>query len=318
MIATLGEALVDLIEQKDGLFRACLGGSVCNFSLALARQNVRVRYLNPLSADTFGDRFFSLLANDGVDLGKTPRSPSPTSLAVVSLDEQGSPTYAFHRQDVADRDIDADTLAAGFPEDMNLLHTGGLALVSADLEKVLATVSRAAALGAIISIDANLRPMAVTAVGEYVDGVWQALRQAHIAKVSDEDLEVLGCAGASRSELTRLFFDDTALQLLAVTRGAHGATLLTRQYAVTQTAPQNIVVVDTVGAGDCFHAGLIAYLLHAGVLGSAGGLAQLDIDVSRSALRHAVASATLNIMRAGCDPARWDQVQTLSAAFAED
>ena len=68
MIATIGEALVDLIEQADGRFEACLGGSVCNFTQALSMQGVPTTYLNPLSHDKFGTQFIDLLLKKGVTL----------------------------------------------------------------------------------------------------------------------------------------------------------------------------------------------------------------------------------------------------------
>ena len=177
MIATIGEALVDLIEQPDGRFQACLGGSVCNFTVGLARQGVPTAYLNPLSQDKFGKKFYSLLTDNGVHLGANATSSWPTSLAVVSLDAQGSPTYAFHREAVADRDVSAEMLISRFPEGMELLHTGGLALVPDDQEKILTAIDEAKNRGAIVSIDANLRPLAVAHRDYYIEGVKRAIAQ---------------------------------------------------------------------------------------------------------------------------------------------
>ncbi|MFD2270799.1 PfkB family carbohydrate kinase [Undibacterium arcticum] len=240
-------------------------------------------------------------------MGAGNRSSCPTSLAIVSLDEQGSPTYAFHRESVADRDITADLLIAGLPVPCALLHTGGLTLVPADLDKILTTIGTATSRGTLISIDANLRPMAVKQHANYIAGVKRALQQSHIVKVSDEDLELLGLGSATLEELSAALFAESSVQLIALTRGAAGAALLTRHCQVEMAAPADLDVVDTVGAGDCFHAGLIAYLQRAGKLGSAGALEQLDRDFLQSALQHAVAAASLNIARAGCDPATWEE-----------
>lgn len=307
MIATIGEALVDLIEQADGRFEACLGGSVCNFTQALAMQGVPTTYLNPLSHDIFGTRFNELLLKKGVSLAASMRSSCPTSLAIVSLDQQGSPTYAFHREAVADRDITADLLIASLPAPCTLIHTGGLALVPADLDKILTTIGTAASRGTLISIDANLRPMAVKQHADYVAGVKRVLQQAHIVKVSDEDLEVLGLGDATLEQLAAALFEASSVQLIALTRGAAGAALLTRSQQVSMATPDQLTVIDTVGAGDCFHAGLIAYLQHADQLASAACLEQLDQAFLQAALQHAIAAASINITRTGCDPATWEQ-----------
>lgn len=318
MIATIGEALVDLIEQADGRFQACLGGSVCNFSVALARQCAPVSYLNPLSEDKFGGQFLSLLSDNGVHLVSDSTSSCPTSLAIVSVDEHGCPTYAFHRQGVADRDIDASTLVARFPTSMKLMHTGGLALVPEDMEKILAATQVAKACGAIVSIDANLRPMVVKKHDVYIDGVRLAIRNAHIIKVSDEDLGILGFGDVTLAELGEIFFDESSVQLIALTRGAQGAALLTRTCQVEMAAPRGLAIVDTVGAGDCFHAGLISWLYHAGKLDALSDVEQCDAGALGSALRHAISSASLNIMRTGCEPATWEQTVAFSMALEQE
>lgn len=306
MIATIGEALVDLLEQPGGGFEACLGGSVCNFTIGMARQGVPTTYLNPLSVDSFGKRFLTRFSESSVHLASGMSSTWPTAIAIVNLDDQGTPSYAFHRQSVADRDISAESLVARFPEQMELLHTGGLALVPEDLGKALTAIRAAISRGALVSIDANLRPIAVRQHDQYIEGVMHALGTAHIVKVSDEDLGHLGFGDATLDELGRIFFDNTLTQLIALTRGGDGAALLTRAARIELPAPAGLDVIDTVGAGDCFHAGLIAYLRHFGHL-DAERIKQLDQATLRDALRHALAAASINIMRAGCNPATWEE-----------
>eukprot|EP01034_Spumella_vulgaris_P005715 gene5715-7292_t len=126
MVVTFGEALVDMIEMPDGRFAAALGGAVCNFTIAAARQGMDAAYLNPLSADSFGEGFARMLERDGVRLGSPVRSARPTSLAIVTLDAGGTPSYVFHRDGVADRDIRPAQARAALPAGMRLFHTGGL------------------------------------------------------------------------------------------------------------------------------------------------------------------------------------------------
>jgi fructokinase len=78
--------------------------------------------------------------------------------------------------------------------------------------------------------------------------------------------------------------------------------LLTRHGAVfyaRETAP--LVVQDTVGAGDCFLAGLVTTLLEA-KLPADWGSASVDSAVAHQLLHHAVASASICVQRRGCVP----------------
>ncbi len=306
-IATIGEALVDMIAQGDGHYHACLGGANYNFTLALARQGVLATYLNRLSEDQFGQQFSQRFQTAGVLLGTSIKSACATSLAMVHLDADKNPHYTFYRQDVADRDISAELLVASFPDQLRLLHTGGLALVPDDLQKILTTMRAATNRGALVSVDANLRPQAVKHREAYIEGVKRALRQAHIIKVSDEDLETLGLGKKTLPELSAYLFGDSHIQLIAVTRGAQGAALLTRACQVELPQTKAVKVVDTVGAGDCFHAGLIAYLHRAGHLDSPESLEELNADFLRAALRHAMAAACVNLQRTGCEPPSWEE-----------
>lgn len=301
MVVTFGEALVDLIEQPDGRFAAVLGGSVCNFTQAVARQGMPVTYLNPLSSDSFGQRFAAHLEAAGVSLACLERSAKPTSLAVVTLDPHKVPAYAFHRASVADRDILPQQACAALPVGMQLFHTGGLALVPEDIAATLHIIKAAAARGALVSVDANMRPMVCPELALHAAGVRQALALAHLIKVSEEDLLYLGCADADPVDAARSLFEGSAVELIALTLGEQGALLLSRHGSVRLGIPAAVRVVDTVGAGDSFLAGLVASLDSAGKL-SLAALAQLDMPTLEIALQYAIVTASLNVMREGCNP----------------
>jgi len=316
MFASLGEALVDLIEHADGRYEPCLGGSVCNFTRAVARQGQAIRYLNALSTDTFGQRFVQRLRDDGVAIDPPWLSDCPTSLAVVSLGAGGVPQYVFHREHVADRDGDAAQLIARLPDNVTVLHTGGLALTPPDADKTIEVMLAARACGALVSVDANLR-LVVAGRDEgiratYRAGVGRALAQADVIKISDEDITAMGWTAAADDDAAleaqaRALMAPTAgarAGLVAVTLGAHGAMLVNATGAVRRPVPEGVKVVDTVGAGDCFHAGLLSWLKKAGRL-SAEQLPTLSVKDMDEALHHAMAAAAINVQRQGCQPPSW-------------
>jgi fructokinase len=312
MVVTFGEALVDLIEQQNGRFAAVLGGSVCNFTLAVARQGMAVTYLNPLSTDSFGQRFADHLGAAGVRLASAKRSAKPTSLAVVTLDASKMPTYSFHRASVADRDILPEQACAALPPGLGLFHTGGLALVPDDIAATLQIIKTAARAGALVSVDANMRPLVCPDLPLYAAGVRSALAEANVIKVSEEDLAYLGFEGVAPVDAARALFAAPAVKLIALTLGERGALLLSRLGSIQLGIPAGVQVVDTVGAGDCFFAGLVASLHSAGKL-SADALAELDMATLEHALEFAIATASLNVMEEGCNPPTMDEVEEFIA-----
>lgn len=314
MITAFGEALIDLIEQADGRYLPALGGSVSNFCVATVRQGVPLTYLNRLSSDTFGQRFAKLYADNGVERLHPQPTQRPTSLAVVSLDK-GQPSYTFHREQVADREVDLAAITRDWPAGTRILHTGCLMLVPDDIDRTLALLAMARAHGALISVDLNLRPRVANDDNAYRQAVRRAMAAADIVKLSDEDLAFL-CPELAPEQLNvdaaaALCLVAPQVRLLAYTRGAQGAALVTRGLSVAEPVPSNVRVVDTVGAGDCFIAALLAWLVRQ-TPEQLDALDGLSADTARQALRHAMAAAAINVARAGCQPATWEE--TLAAA----
>ncbi len=340
MITCYGEALIDLIVSPYSLtslrtgLQACLGGSVFNFCIASARQGLATAYLNPLSHDSFGVQFRQLLLAEGVALASPAPSALPTSIAVVQLDAAGKASYAFHREAVADRSLSAAQAIGALPADTQVLHTGGLMLVPQDWPTTRTLMQAARAQGACMTVDANLRTAVCPDLVPYRASVLAACALAHAVKVSDEDLVALGAdaawvasdpVGAARGVLAQdavraaggVDSGGESLPgahspaLIALTLGAAGAWLITPSAHYFEASPPGITVADTVGAGDSFFAALLAYLQRQGVLSPQRLAANLQGSVLQGALAHAVAAATINVTRVGCNPATWSE--TLAA-----
>lgn len=312
-LATMGEALIDLIARPDGLYEPCLGGAVYNLTRALARQGARVDYLNPLSADANGQALRQALLRDGARVAVGTPTPRPTSLAIAHLDPSGQAHYSFYREQVADRATDAATLETQCAElpGLDAVCTGCLALAPADADIVLPWLRGQRRQQRRVVIDANLRPAAMPDMTAYRQHLWQALGLADLIKASDDDLRALfGYAGdpiaQGREVLAR-----TAARVLALTLGARGAVLLLADgRAWTAHDSQAVTLVDTVGAGDCFLAGLLVQLPMAkpDTPPDRDALPLPDDAIAHRALAAAVASASLCVMRRGCAAPRATEV----------
>lgn len=312
-VATAGEALIDLIEEADGRLRPCNGGAVYNLTRALGLQGVGTLYLNPLSQDRFGRGMAEAIDQAGVTLAQQTPVHEPTSLAVVGLDEQGKASYSFYRDGVADRQVDAAHMTAQCAEQpaLSVIATGCLALVADDSHKYLPWLKAQRAAGRLVVVDANLRPAIVPDMAAYQASVMAALGEAHIVKVSDDDLVTLGFTDSDPLQGARDLLAQTPAQWLALTLGPKGAVLLHRDgHGWHGAEPAPVKVADTVGAGDCFLAGMLVALLERPAMQQAGQASALQLGEAdiQHILGRAIACASLCVMETGCVPPGLEQV----------
>jgi fructokinase len=132
--------------------------------------------------------------------------------------------------------------------------------------------------------------------------VLAALQYADVIKASDEDLTCLNLPGEDAYAQAKALLADSRASVIALTLGARGAALLTRngqEFQAIET--EALAVVDTVGAGDCFLAGLVAAML-AHRLPANWGSAQVADLVASEVLVKAVASASFCVTQRGCVP----------------
>ena len=194
---------------------------------------------------------------------------------------------------------------------------GCLALVAQDADIYLPWLAAQRAADRMVVVDANLRLSAVDDADAYRANVMAALQHAHLIKVSDDDLEALDLPGATALERARYLQQQTPAQWLALTLGPSGAWLLQRDgQAVHAREETPLTVVDTVGAGDCFLAGLITALLagpergeEALALRTGGLTAPVTEARLHTVLHHALASASHCVERAGCAPPRYEEAR---------
>lgn len=304
-VAVLGEALIDLIVGDDGAYRPHLGGSPYNVAIGLARQGIDVCYLSPFSDDSFGDQLRDSLRKEGVDTPIARRSQWPTSLALITVDNEGVPSYRLYREGIADKDTSLEEIRENLPEDLTVFHTGSLAITPSQLPKIRKLFALMRDKGVAISLDINIRLRASIDAKAYLDGVRSLLPLADIVKASDEDLEPFDFSPDPETVASRAY-EEMGSALFVLTRGNGGAELFTPGCRKEMKSYPVANVADTIGAGDTFHSAFLASLCRAGAIEKLHG----DIDIAE--LEHAVdfacAAAAINVARAGCNPPTKDEV----------
>ncbi len=297
MLAVIGENVVDLLPDANGLYRPCLGGSPFNVAIGAARQQIQVSYISPLSQDNFGSQFAEYLRQNGAEYGLEGFSRCPSALALVSINAQLQPQYSLYRTGIADRDICADRQIAALPPACQLLHLGSLALESEDAPRIRQVVAAAKNRGIQIALDINVRLNAVSDPIAYRNFVLEMIQQSDFIKASDEDLELLFPMMALPDAVAAISRAAPAA-LLALTEGDKGASIFWQHHQLRLPVITAVPFVDTVGAGDTFWANLLAALLKLG-LPDASRCSALQLE---QCLTRAMLAASLNIACQGCNP----------------
>lgn len=307
VVAVAGEALVDLVPAPVGdYFEIAPGGSPANVALGLARLGVPARLLARISDDLLGRRIREHLTHNGVQLDHAVEAKEQTSLAMVSLDADGSPAYDFRISGTADwqwtpAEVDG-ALDSGPNGPVVALHSGSLALTTPPGDAVLRDLLARASESVTISYDPNCRPMLMGDPATVLGGVHELLGVADVVKVSTEDLSWL-LPGMSAEQVV----DDWLSRgptLVAITLGSDGVLAGTSAGLRARRPGMPVKVIDTVGAGDTFSAALLAGLHRGNMLGAdnRAKLQSMDYSTLDELLFDAVLAAAIACSRRGADP----------------
>ncbi|MDX6718404.1 MAG: fructokinase [Solirubrobacteraceae bacterium] len=290
-----GEALYDLVAHADGTLDGHPGGGPFNTARTIGRLRQPVAYLGRLSTDRLGATHERMLLEDGVDLAAVVRTDEPSTLALASLDAGGTASYSFYAAGTAAPGLTPAVALAALPLEVAALHVGTLGLVLEPLAAALEAVVARLAGRTMVVVDPNCRPWVIDAPDVYRTRLEHVLQMSDVVKVSEEDLAWLDperpAPQAARALLGR------GPKVVLLTRGPAGATVLTPD-GNTPVAPVAVEVVDTIGAGDAFSGGFLAWW-------SSHGLGREDL--ARDALvieaaRFAAVVAARTVARAGASP----------------
>ena len=296
MILACGEALIDMLPREstkgEAAFAPYPGGAVFNTAIGLGRLGIETQFLCGMSSDFLGDILRDGLDAAGVDHSPSPKLVAPCTVAFVKLMD-GQATYAFYDENSAMR-----TLTVAPAIDANALFFGGISLVGDGCGDTFEALMLREAPARVTMIDPNIRPSFIRDVVAYRARIDRMMEAADIIKLSDEDLHWFEGEG-DLPDLARGLVAKGA-KLVCITEGADGVTGYSAEHEVFVPS-ERADVVDTVGAGDTFNAGLLAGLDRAGNLTKAK-IAGLSAEDIRSALHLGVRAAAVTVSRAGANP----------------
>ena len=292
-VVVIGELLVDIVHTPDGQTAEHVGGSPANVALGLARLGHDTWFATLVGTDARGTRCTERVESGGVQLLPGSTNPEhPTSTAAATIDESGAASYVF--------DLHWNLPPVQLPAGTTHLHIGSIGTTMTPGDQQVTDAVRRARVFGTVSYDPNMRPTIMGSADAVRPRVEELVALSDVVKCSEDDIEWLYPGQPPSQVMTH--WAELGAALTVVTLGPRGVRWRAASGEEDREPAQDVKVVDTVGAGDSFMAGLVSGLLDDGLLGSlaardglrAAGLAQV-----RPAIDRALATSGLTVRRAG-------------------
>jgi len=305
-VIVIGSALVEITPDRPGQSVAeaerlvpLPSGSAANFAISLAHLGVSVGFITRVGDDELGEWLLRRLAEEGIErelMQKVPGQHTPCSFCWADL--AGNKSFYFYRfpgfsdpmGTFSIADIEPSVIAKARIFDFTEATIRAEPLRSV----ALAIAQQAREAGVQVCYAVNYRPESWKASEDEIVAVQrQAIAAADIVLMNEEEAQLLLAA----SNLAEAASAIQALgpEIAAITCGERGALVAAQEQSWIEA--RKVEVCYDVGAGDAFHAGLLASLLKGMSPAEAG--------------RFASDAAALKIGRpAEAPPPSWEDVVT--------
>ncbi len=256
-IVGIGELLWDILPNGPRL-----GGALANVTVFCARLGDHTELITSIGDDDYGRTASRALAQPNLDLHNVQVSTTyPTGTVQVALSPENQPSYTISTGVAWDYIQLTQEVRESVPL-ADAVCFGTLSQRSEVSRSTIRSFVESTTSGCVRVCDVNIR---MPYVGPEVLS-W-SMRHATIIKISEEELPMVFAqlgkpvtSNMPQVAARSLLADFPQCQLVAVTLGAHGSLIVTRREVHIHTGFP-ITLVDPVGAGDAFTAGLVhAYL----------------------------------------------------------
>ncbi len=256
MIISCGDTLMDMLphtlDTGETAYVPVCGGALFNTAIALGRLGQKTALLTGISTDMFGEQIIKKLMQSNVSIDYCIRTSRPTTMAFVKL-VNGNAQYHFVDENSAQRMLDVSHMPL-IPNGVQALHFGCLSLTVPPCAVFFETCMAQNALDKIIFFDPNMRPNFITNAIEYRKRLYRCFKHSDIIKMSNEDFAWY------TTDIPFTEFSESCIKngtkLVILTQGDKNVEVVTQNTAFSMAVPPT-QVVDTIGAGDTFNAGLL-------------------------------------------------------------
>ena len=325
MIVVIGEALIDLIEDKQASssYRAVVGGANANVAIALARLGAKQQLLARISKDAFGQKIRQRLVDNKVGLDYAIDATEQSTLAIASIGESGGASYSFYVEKTADWGWTKDELPTAQTMKSlgaTTLQLGCLAMAMPPGNAVIEAWAKEFFDQDLLTIshDINVRPALGFDATKERERVERVNSFSHIIKASDDDINWLYglSSGSSPTEAVDEIvwgWIATTEKIVLVTRGADGVSVYRKDNVRLDVASRKVQVQDTVGAGDTFCANTLVQLEALGALGpnAFNKLAKVSDQEFSKIARVSGIAASMACEKIGAEPPTASELEAL-------
>jgi 2-dehydro-3-deoxygluconokinase len=268
-VVTFGEAMMMLVADRPGpieqaeSFIKRTAGAETNVAIGLARLGLKVGWVSRLGTDSMGRFLIRAMQREGIDCSHvTSDATQRTGMQFKGrVEGGGDPPVEYHRKGSAASLMQPDEIDVPWLTSARHLHaTGVFPALSANC---FATAQRSIALmraaGRTVSFDPNLRPTLWPSPERMREAINGFAAQADWVLPGIEEGRFL--TGADTADGIARFYRERGAKLVVVKLGADGAYYEGDEGSGHVPGFPVAQVVDTVGAGDGFAAGVISALL---------------------------------------------------------
>lgn len=256
VIYCIGELLIDFVAVNQGsdlskadVFTKKSGGAPANVACAIAKLGGKSKFVGCVGNDPFGTFLLDVLKDNKVDISLAQRSKTFTTLAYVSIAEDGERDFVFSRG--ADKMLKYDAgIKKGFKG--NMVHLGAAtALLGGSLEEAYSHyLFDGLTQKAFISFDPNFRgDLWKGEETTFIKKCMTFVEKAHLCKFSLEEAQLL--SGENELEKACAALHEIGTKIITITLGKEGTLISTPNFKTT-VGSIKVNPVDTTGAGDAF------------------------------------------------------------------
>lgn len=256
-----GDAFVDYIanDQTNTSFTKFLGGATINVAAGISRIGAPSALITITGDDETSQFCREEIASEGVNMDFAIFDPAKRVSGVyVHLTENCEREFKDYVDETPNLQVTPEQLQEEAFKRASIFNVcSGTMFEPTALKTTQRAVEMAKEKGAIIAIDANIRPLRWESEEICRETIGSFFEDADILKLTDEELFFLTETTTIEEGLSKL--DELLVPIILVTVGGDGAYAVLNG-EVTHVPVKRIVPVDTTGAGDAFMAGVLRYV----------------------------------------------------------